>query len=100
MIIRSKKNLGKKEIINTIKKSIGFSTKNISNITDDIIEAIIEILIDDKKINIKNFGTFSIIYKKKREGRNPKTKEKFNISPRNVVKFKISNSLKKEVNQI
>ena len=75
-----KQNLGKKEIIENIHSSIGFSSKNIQKITDEIIEIIIEILkLKKKKINIKNFGSFNIVLKKERDGRNPKTKEKFKI---------------------
>lgn len=98
MIIRSKQNLGKKEIINKLSSVIGFSSKNIQTITDDIIEVIISNLIDHKKINLKNLGSFSVIFKNKREGRNPKTKEKFIITSRNTIKFKVSESLKKKVN--
>ncbi len=98
MTIKFKKNLSKKEIAQNIKSTIGFSKKDIQEISDNIIQNIIEILIDKKKINIKNFGSFKITYKKEREGRNPKTKEKFSISPRNAVKFKVSSFLKNKFN--
>ena len=55
-------------------------------------------LIKNKKIKISNFGTFSIRSKKKRIGRNPKTKESKIISERNVVLFKPSNQFKDFIN--
>ena len=97
MTTKIKKSLTKKEIINNIRSVIGFSSLHIENITDDIIDSLIETLIDKKKVTIKNFGSFSIILKKQREGRNPKTKEKFVISSRNSVSFKSSNYLKKRI---
>ena len=100
MTIKIRQNLGKKEISNNIKSSIGFSSNNIQKITDDIIETILSILAEKNKINIKNFGTFKIVYKKQREGRNPKTNEKYTIIPRYTVKFKASNLLKKKINEI
>ena len=45
-------------------------------------------------VKIHNFGTFKIKNKKKRIGRNPKTKEEVMIKPRNVISFTMSkNSL-------
>ena len=100
MTIKSRNNLGKKEIANNIKISIGLSLTNTQKITDDIIKIIVDILVFEKKINIKNFGTFKIIHKNQRNGRNPKTKEGFIISERKAIKFKSSNSLKQKINEI
>ena len=100
MVIKLKDNLGKKEIINNVKSVVGFSSNNLQKITDDIIDIIIDKLISKKKINIKNLGSFKINFKKEREGRNPKTKEKFVITSRNTITFKASTSLKEKVNEI
>tara|TARA_X000000368_G_C22764952_1_gene594513 strand:+ start:165 stop:473 length:309 start_codon:yes stop_codon:yes gene_type:complete len=91
-------NLRKKDIINSIYMQIGFSKKISENLLDDIINLIISNLIKNKKIKISNFGTFSIRSKKKRIGRNPKTKESKIISERNVVLFKPSNQFKDFIN--
>ena len=91
-------NLRKKDIINSIYMQIGFSKKISENLLDDIINLIILNLIKNKKIKISNFGTFSIRSKKKRIGRNPKTKESKIISERNVVLFKPSNQFKDFIN--
>ena len=99
-MIKTRQNLKKKEIVNNLKSTIGFSSKNLLKITDDIIDVIIDVLAKDKKLNIKNFGSFKIIFKNKREGRNPKNKEKFMILPRNTVRFKASILLKQKINEI
>ena len=98
MTTKFKQNLGKRQIITKLTNVIGFSSKNIQKITEDIIEIIISNLINNKKINLKNLGSFKVIFKNEREGRNPKTKEKFIITSRNSIKFKVSNSLKKKIN--
>ena len=41
MTIKFKQNLGKKEIIENLSSVIGFSSKNIQKITEEIIEIII-----------------------------------------------------------
>ena len=98
MIVKNKKNLVKKDIANQINSIIGLPLNLTHEITDDIIDFSINILIREKKISIKNFGSFYISLKKQRLGRNPKTKEKFIINERNTIKFKASNFLKKNIN--
>ena len=98
MIVKNKKNLVKKDIVNKINSIIGLPLNLTNEIIDDIIDFSINILIREKKINIKNFGSFNISLKKQRVGRNPMTKEKFIINERNTIKFKASNSLKKNIN--
>ena len=99
MTTKLKQNLGKREIITKITSAIGFSSKNVQKITEDIIEIIISNLVYNKKINLKNLGTFNVVFKNEREGRNPKTKEKFIITSRNTIKFKVSETLKKKINE-
>ena len=94
----SKKNLTKKDLINSVYMQIGFS-KNISeNLIDDFLVTITENLINEKKLKLSKFGTFSVRSKKSRIGRNPKTKEIKTISGRNVVLFKASKKFKDLVN--
>ena len=91
-------NLTKKEIINSVYMQLGFSKKVIESILNDILDIISYNIIKKKKINISNFGTFELRYKKEREGRNPKTKEIKIISARNVILFKPSKYLREFVN--
>jgi len=93
-----RKNLTKKELINAIYMQIGFSKKISEHLIDDIFEILIESLKKNNKIKITNFGTFEIRNKKKRFGRNPKTKEQKVISERKVVLFKASKEFKNLVN--
>ncbi len=93
-------NLTKKDLVNSIYMQVGFS-KNVSDeIIDDFIELIIENLIKHKKIKFSNFGTFKLIDKKERIGRNPKTKEVKKISSRTVLTFKASKEFKSYINEI
>ena len=50
------------------------------------------------KIKIQSFGTFEVIDKKQRVGRNPKTKVEAKIMARKVVKFKSSLLINKRLN--
>ena len=93
-------NLTKKDLINSIYMQIGYSKKISENLLEDLLNTITENLKKNKKLKIAKFGTFSIRSKKKRIGRNPLTKEKKEISDRNVVLFKASKEFKDLINVI
>ena len=93
------KNFTRKDLSNKIFKNLGF-TKNVSSkIVDDFFEILILEIIKSNKIKISSFGTFNILHKKERIGRNPKTKIETKILSRKVIKFKPSLMLKEKLNK-
>ena len=93
------KNFTRKDLSIKIFKNLGF-TKNVSSkIVDDFFEILILEIIKSNKIKISSFGTFSVLNKKERIGRNPKTKIEAKICSRKVVKFKSSPLLKEKFNK-
>ena len=94
-----KKNFTRKDLSNKIFKKLGF-TKNLSSkIVDDFFEILILDIIKSNKIKISSFGTFTVLHKKERIGRNPKTKIEVKIRPRKAIKFKSSSLLKEKFNK-
>ena len=90
-----KKNLVRKDLANKINQKMGFSKNISSEIVDIFFDSLSNELIKKEKIKISSFGTFRIINKKERLGRNPKTKVSAKISARKVVSFKPSMIIKK-----
>ena len=91
-------NLTKKDIVNLVYMQLGFSKQISENLIEEFFSLIMINLINEKKLKISNFGTFTIRKKKSRLGRNPKTKELKQISERNVVLFKPSKEFKEFFN--
>ncbi len=84
----SKKNLTKLEISNQISLKKGFSISLSKKLTEDLIS----IIITNIKIGnfiLKNIGSFKLLDKKERIGRNPKTREEFLIKSRRSIKCRI-----------
>ena len=94
----NKKNLVKKDLVNSIYMQLGFSKKISENLVEDFFMMIIDNLKKEKKMKISKFGTFILRNKKSRVGRNPLTKESKIISSRNVVLFKASKEFKLSIN--
>ena len=90
-------NYKKKNLISNLSKKTGYSINFSKKLVNDLLEILVE-NISKGNLNLKNIGSFNLINKKKRIGRNPKTKEKKIISERNVVLFKPSKELKKFIN--
>ena len=83
------------DISKEIKNNIGLSNSYTNTITDDLIE-ILKNLIKSKNLNIKNFGTFKVLNKSERIGRNPKNKKNYKIPARKTISFVISKNLKEK----
>ena len=86
------KNIKKIDLVKNISSKTGLSKNFSKKLIDDLINLII--------LNIKNgdfylnrIGNFKIINKKKRLGRNPKTREEFIISARKSISFISSNKI-------
>ena len=94
-----KKNFTRKNLSNKIYHEIGFSKNFSSILVDNFFESLISELTKSNKIKISSFGSFKVINKKERIGRNPKTKIEAKICSRKVVKFKPSSFVKKKINR-
>ena len=93
------KNFTRKNLSDKVNQNLGFS-KNISSLLiDDFFESLVSELIKFNKIKISSFGTFEILDKKERIGRNPKTKVEAKIVARKIIKFKPSNTVKEKLNR-
>ena len=77
---------------------IGFSKLVSESLIDEFFYLILLNLKKEKIVKLSNFGTFILRVKNPRIGRNPKTREKKEISKRNVVLFKPSKEFKIFIN--
>ena len=93
-----KKNITRKDLANKLHQKLGFSKNTSLNLVDDFFESIVSELIKSNIIKISSFGTFKIIEKRERIGRNPKTKIETKISARKAVTFKSSMLIKNKLN--
>ena len=91
-------NLTKKDLINCVYMQIGFSKNIAESLIEEFFSLILLNLKNEKIVKLSKFGTFILRTKNLRIGRNPKTKERKEISKRNVVLFKPSKEFKNLIN--
>ena len=94
-----KKNIKKIEIIRNLSSITGFSSNYSKKVINDLIEIILR-NIKSGNLNLKNIGSFKLISKKERIGRNPKTKDRFVISARKSVSFTPSKKISNKFNEV
>ena len=78
----------KTDLVNEIAAKAGLTKVQAKAALDATLESISQALANDDKIQLIGFGTFSVVAKPERQGRNPRTKEIITIPARKVVKFK------------
>jgi integration host factor subunit alpha len=88
----NKNNLTKIDIIKNLSKKTGFSILFSKKLINDFLDIIIN-QIKANELNLKNIGSFKLVKKKERLGRNPKTKEEFIISARKTLRYVASKKL-------
>tara|TARA_B100002051_G_scaffold236202_1_gene237114 strand:+ start:324 stop:620 length:297 start_codon:yes stop_codon:yes gene_type:complete len=91
-------NINKNDILENIKQQHGLPISFSEKIFNSLLDIIIEGLERDGRLKISGFGTFKILNKNARIGRNPKTKVKYQIKARKVVVFSPSKTVKNKVN--
>ena len=97
--MNNQNNFTREDIAQSLHTDFGLTKKDCIIFVNDIIDIIIDGLKVNGYVKIHNFGTFKIIRKKSRLGRNPKTREDVMISERNVLKFKPSKSTLNYINK-
>ncbi len=84
----------KAELVDSIFERVGLSKKEAQDIIEIIFDTIKQTFVEGESVKISGFGTFNVKKKTARRGRNPKTGEELEITPRKVITFRTSNQLK------
>jgi nucleoid DNA-binding protein len=90
----------KKEIVKTISDQLGLTQLRTKEIVQKTFDAIVETLVDDGRIELRNFGVFEVKKRAARKARNPRTGDKVNVPEKYVVTFKPGKEMEERVRQL
>jgi nucleoid DNA-binding protein len=90
----------KKEIVKQIADAIGLTQLKTKDIVQQTFDAIVDTLIDQGRIELRNFGVFEVKQRKARKARNPRTGEKVEVPPKCVVTFKPGKYMEERVRRM
>ncbi len=90
--------MNKTELIAAIAEKTELSKKDAEKAVKAFTDVVSEELKKGEKIQLVGFGTFEVVERSAREGRNPKTGEAMPIAASKAPKFKAGKALKDLVN--
>src|SRR6266436_4179646 len=92
--------LTKKEIVKQISEDLGLTQLKTKEIVQKTFDAIVETLLEEKRIELRNFGVFEVKQRKARKARNPRTGQRVDVPPKNVVTFKPGKEMEERVRRL
>ncbi|HAH21528.1 MAG: hypothetical protein A2Y00_03350 [Omnitrophica WOR_2 bacterium GWF2_43_52] len=87
----------KKDIALKVTDATGIKQIIVKKVLQGIFDCIIESLIRDEKIELRNFGVFKLKTRRPRIGRNPRTGQTVPVPARKVVIFKPGLEMKQRI---
>lgn len=90
----------KKEIVKAISDEIGLTQLKTKEIVQKTFDAIVETLVEEKRIELRNFGVFEVKRRAARKARNPRTGAKVDVAEKFVVTFKPGKEMEERVREL
>src|SRR3954468_19231596 len=90
----------KKEIVKTISEEIGLTQLKTKEIVQKTFDAIVETLVEERRIELRNFGVFEVKKRAARKARNPRTGAKVYVPEKYVVTFKPGKEMEEKVREL
>ena len=91
--------VNKNELIGTVVSATNLKKAEAAMAVDTVFDAITKSLTIGNEVKIAGFGSFSVLKRAARTGRNPRTGESIKIEASKQPKFKAGKSLKDAVNE-
>lgn len=88
----------KANIVDGVYERVGVTKKEAADYVEAMFETMKETLEGGEEIKVSGFGKFEVRQKGERVGRNPRTGVEIMIPERKVLRFKVSQVLKDELN--
>ncbi|MDA0808597.1 MAG: integration host factor subunit beta [Planctomycetota bacterium] len=87
----------KKDIVKAISEQIGMTQLKTKEIVQQTFDAIIDTLVREHRIELRNFGVFEVKKRAARKARNPRTGERVDVAEKYVVTFKPGKEMEEKV---
>ena len=89
--------MNKAEFVQEVSGEVGLSKRETQKVVNAIIGTIRDTLATGEKVTLVGFGTFQVMKRKARTGRNPQTGAALQIPARRVARFLPGKTLKEKI---
>src|SRR5713101_6671299 len=90
----------KKDMAKVIAEEMGLTQGQAGAIVQRVFDNIMETLLNEGRIELRNFGVFEVKKRKSRKARNPRTGENVSVPAKVVVTFKPGREMEERVGQL
>ena len=90
----------KKEIVKDISDETGLTQLKTKEVVQKTFDAIVETLLSQGRIELRNFGVFEVKRRKARKARNPRTGTRVDVPPKYVVTFKPGKEMEEKIRRL
>ncbi len=90
----------KSELINALVQQTHLGHGDVELAVSTILEHMSRTLASGERIEVRDFGSFSVSYRPPRTGRNPATGQPVDVRSRYALRFKPGKALRERVNEI
>lgn len=88
----------KAELVDVIRNKAGLDTKaQAERLLDATVQSLLDALAKGDSVSFTGFGSFKVVERAARKGRNPRTGKEINIPASKAVKFTVGKQLKEAV---
>lgn len=90
---------GKLEFVELVADKVQLTKKDANEAIDAFLDGVRASLAKGERVSLPKVGTFHVVSRASRMGRNPATGQKIKIPASKTVRFKVSQTLKDQVNK-
>lgn len=84
----------KKDLVDKVSAELSMQKQDVSLAVDIMLDTMANALVEDRRIELRGFGSFSVRTRKPRSTKNPRTGKIMEIPNRKTLHFTMSKSLK------
>jgi integration host factor subunit beta len=90
----------KSELIEAVSEKIDVPKNRAEDIVNAVFDAMTDALLDNRRIEVRGFGSFSIREYRSRKGRNPRTGDEVYVDEKKSIHFKVGKELRVRVDSL
>ena len=90
----------RKHIVQALAEELGLPQLQIKQIVQKTLDAVVNTLVEEGRVELRNFGVFEVKKRAARKARNPRTGDKVYVPEKFVVTFKPGKEMEERVREL
>ncbi|MBI4640293.1 MAG: HU family DNA-binding protein [Candidatus Tectomicrobia bacterium] len=88
----------KRELVKRVAQALDLSERQTGQVVQHFLDAVIEVLIEHRRLELRNFGVFEVVKHKEKTVHHPVTGKPAHLPSHQVIGFKAGKHVKERLN--